>query len=110
VHQLQSVMTDEEGHATVDMTFHKEMIPADYFFQVRREERNTEGEREGGRKAGIHIYPRFYSRFFSPLSFFPLLLPLEQATAEDGQIGYSQSVELRHQGQQRRLYGTHMYV
>lgn len=37
MHKLQSVMTDEEGHATVDMVFVEEMIPADYFFQVRQE-------------------------------------------------------------------------
>ncbi|KAM3567625.1 hypothetical protein VYU27_010234, partial [Nannochloropsis oceanica] len=62
VHKLQSVMTDEEGHATVDMVFVEEMIPADYFFQAK---------------------------------------------AENGQVGYSQSYELRHSGQERKLYGTH---
>jgi hypothetical protein len=41
---------------------------------------------------------------------FPPLSLLEQAKAENGQVGYSQSYELRHSGQERKLYGTHMYA
>jgi hypothetical protein len=85
------------------MVFVEEMIPADYFFQVRR----------GGKrwKRGTHACMRSGRWLLvTPLLTHASPLPLEQAKAENGQIGYSQSYELRHSGQERKLYGTHMYV
>lgn len=36
IHKLQSVTTDAEGHARIDMDFFEHILPADYFFKVMK--------------------------------------------------------------------------